>query len=1004
MLRAAPAARRVRCAPSRSAVVRSRCAPLRPVARPSLAPRRAYSTAADPASGTNGAYLEELYDAWRANSASVGPSWAAYFGALTTEYASSPSAAGALPAGGLGSADLQSIIRDHAKVITLIRSYQVRGHHLARLDPLELGGGPTAPPECDPKYYGFTEADMERRFFIGTGALQGFLGQGGGVLSLRELVAKLQATYCGHIGIEYMHIANRDQCDWIRSHVEVERKALPAEKKAQLLEQLAVATRFEAFLAVKEGKGEKRFGLEGCEALIPGLKTLIDTGVQRGLRHVVIGMPHRGRLNVLANVLHKPVESIFAEFKGFSGQDFGSGDVKYHLGLSVEAPTLSGKSVHLSLVANPSHLEAVNPVVEGKTRAKQFYLRDQERSQVMSVLLHGDAAFSGQGVVYETMGFSDLHDYTTGGTVHIIVNNQIGFTADPRHCRSSPYCSDLAKAIQAPIFHVNSDYPEAVVHVMSLAAQWRQQFKKDVVVDMICYRRHGHNEGDEPLFTQPLMYKKIAKHATTLDLYQAQLLQEGSVDQLSVDKLYDKINASLEEAHAKSKKVPSKTSEWLQAGEWGKLLTSNTGSLASTGIALATAKQIGVAVSKYPADHTPHPTLVRTLQQRIKTVEEGKGIDWATAEAMAFGSLLNEGFHVRLSGQDVERGTFSQRHAVLVDQNTGKRYYPLNNIRPGQAQFSVSNSSLSEFGVLGFELGYSMENPQSLVMWEAQFGDFVNGAQVIIDQFISSMEVKWMRQTGLTMLLPHGFEGQGPEHSSARPERFLQLTDEDEGTFQASYSDQLKKINMLVACPSLPANYFHLLRAQLARPHRKPLVVMTPKSLLRLKEPLGGCTSTLDDFGPNSALRPVIGEVHKLDVPDAKVRKVVLCTGKVYFDLLGRRLGMEKNKDGVTSYPKVPPPQDVAIVRLELLAPFPFAEVAKQLAKYPNAQVVWAQEEPKNMGWWTFVAPRIRTTLSHAKDSRSVAYAGRASAASPATGFKKVHEAEVEALLKEAFK
>jgi 2-oxoglutarate dehydrogenase E1 component len=741
-------------------------------------------------------------------------------------------------------------------------------------------------------------------------------------------------------------------------------------------------------------------------------------------------MPHRGRLNFLANVMRKPLENIFAEFQGghmYGG--FGSGDVKYHLGMSTKRHIpFNNKTVDLSLVANPSHLECVNPVVEGKTRAKQFYAGDDSRDHTMSLILHGDAAFSGQGVVYETMGFSDLHNYTTGGTIHILVNNQIGFTTNPRQSRSSPYATDLAKFISAPIFHVNGDDPEAVVFVCKLAAEYRQKWHNDVVIDIVCYRRRGHNELDQPMFTQPKMYKAIDKHPTTLKLYTEQLLKSNVLTQEEVQKQLNWIKGLFDESFNRSKEPPKESTpvpeqkvpatgdsatiiknmslEWYRKdSHWEAMLDpSRLSPIQDTGLSMETIKMLGEKISQYPSDFKIHPGVKRVQDFRKSMIEKDEEVDWGCAESLAFASLLNEKYHVRLSGQDVERGTFSHRHAVLIDQETEARYIPLNHISPEQAVFHVSNSSLSEFGVLGFELGYSYENPNALVIWEAQFGDFANGAQTIIDQFISSGEQKWLRSTGLVMLLPHGYEGQGPEHSNARLERFLQLNDESPDEIpemDPSRRKQIQQNNWVVVNCSTPANFFHVLRRQLHRSFRKPLVVMSPKSLLRGQkvktkngEEFKLAVSPLSDLVEGTRFRRVIGENKKEEqtwlVAPEKIRRVIFCSGKVYYDLWKHRRDTES--------------KDVAIVRLEQIAPFPFDKVGEQLRKYPNAEIAWCQEEPMNYGAYQYFYFRMKTLLKAEGGAREEpVYFGRPTAASPATGFKHIHDREQEQLCVDAF-
>ncbi|KAJ2139523.1 2-oxoglutarate dehydrogenase E1 component, partial [Coemansia sp. RSA 637] len=677
-----------------------------------------------------------------------------------------------------------------------------------------------------------------------------FAKAGQSEMSLREIVQTLENVYCGSIGVEYTHIADRGQCDWIRERFEIpQRFNYSKDQKFRILDRLIWGSSFEKFASTK-WPSQKRFGLEGCEALIPGMKELIDHAVDLGVESIVMGMAHRGRLNVLSNVVRKPNESIFCEFSGeLEPTNEGSGDAKYHLGMNFDRPTPNGKRVHLSLLANPSHLEATDPVVLGKTRALQHYTNDTERTRTMPLLLHGDAAFAAQGVVYETLGFTDLPGYATGGTVHVIVNNQIGFTTDPRFARSTPHPSEIAKSISAPIVHVNADDVEAVVFAFSFAAEWRQKFHTDIVVDLVGYRRHGHNEADQPSFTQPRMYKRIKQQRPVLDKYVEQLEREGSFSADEVAAIKSRVWALLDESYQKSKNYTPSSTEWLSSAWPGfkslaELATEVTPAY-PTGITSDISAHVGKFISSVPSDFHAHPLLTRIMRARAEALEAGR-IDWATAEAMAFGSLLLEGKHVRLSGQDVERGTFSHRHAVLHDQTNERQYTQLSSLSPTQAPFSVSNSSLSEYGVLGYELGYSLANPNALVLWEAQFGDFANTAQVIIDQFIAAGEKKWLQRTGLTMLLPHGFDGQGSEHSSARLERYLQLCDEHPYIFPSpeKLARQHQDCNMQVVYPTTPANYFHALRRQIYRDYRKPLVVMTSKKQLRF--PL--CRSDLSEI------------------------------------------------------------------------------------------------------------------------------------------------------------
>ena len=861
--------------------------------------------------------------------------------------------------------DIRAATLDSIRALMLIRAYRVRGHLEANLDPLGLK--PMEPhPELDPRTYGFTDADMDRPIFI-----DNVLGLE--TATLREIVRAVRETYCGTIGVEYMHIQDPAQKAWIQERIETihNQTQFTANGKRAILERLTAAEAFEKFLD-KKYTGTKRFGLDGGESMIPALEQILKRGGQLGLEEVVLGMPHRGRLNVLANFMGKPFSAIFSEFEGGAGnpEDVGgSGDVKYHLGTSSDRE-FDGVSVHLSLTANPSHLEAVNPVVVGKVRAKQAQRNDTDRTKVMALLMHGDAAFAGQGLVPETLDLSELKGYRIGGTIHFIVNNQIGFTTNPVNSRSGPYCSDVAKMIQAPIFHVNGDDPEAVVHVARIATEFRQTFKKDIVVDMFCYRRFGHNEGDEPAFTQPLMYDKIGKQPTTRQIYGEKLVAENVVTEPEVQDLATQWNQRLDNDFEVAKSYKVNKADWLE-GAWAGLgqVKGWDARRGKTDAPLETLQQVGAALTAVPDDFNVNRKIKRQFTAKDKMFEGGEGIDWATAEALAFGTLLLEGHPVRLSGQDCNRGTFSQRHASLVDQQSEERYVPLNNIAEGQAKIEVVDRPLSEVAVLGFEYGFSLAEPRALVLWEAQFGDFVNGAQIIIDQFVVSGESKWLRMSGVVMLLPHGFEGQGPEHSSARLERFLQLCAED---------------NIQVVNCSTPANYFHVLRRQLHRDFRKPLVIMTPKSLLRHKR----CVSKLEEFGPGSSFHRVMYCDRQPSAPkDAK--QVVLCSGKVYYDLLD-----EREARGVA---------DVHFIRLEQLYPFPADALAAELAPYKHCDLVWCQEEPRNMGAWVFVSTFIEEIAEEAgfKNPRP-RYAGRHSAASPATGSFRRHQEEQASLLDDA--
>ena len=945
--------------------------------------------------GQNTVYLAELYSRYMKDPSSVDQSWVAFFSGLREEglealqNLSGPSwnkpshgvvdtgvstvtapVANAQPQAGAvyAKADdntIRAATLDSIRALMLIRSYRVRGHLIARFDPLGIEGNDYH-PELDPKTYGFTDADMDRQIFID-------FVLGLETASLRDIVEKIKQTYCRHIGVEFMHIQEPEEKSWIQRRIESteNQSEFTVKGKTAILERLTEAEGFEQFLD-KKYTGTKRFGLEGGESLIPAMEQILKRGAQLGLKEVVLGMPHRGRLNILTNVMHKPFRALFSEFQGNSSNPDdveGSGDVKYHLGTSADRE-FDGNNIHLSLTANPSHLELVNPVVHGKVRAKQEQLGGS-RSQVMPLLLHGDAAYSGQGIVPEGHAMSDLRGYKVGGTMHIIVNNQIGFTTAPHYSRSSQYPSDVAKMVQAPIFHVNGDDPEAVVHVARIATEYRQEFGKDVVIDLFCYRRHGHNESDEPMFTNPHMYKTIAKQVTTRELYAQRLIAQKVLTEQQVQDISDDFRARLEEEFQAANSYKPNKADWFE-GKWEGMMNARGEEEfrnEDTSVSPEVLKEVGKAISTAPDDFNVNKKVLRQLKAKSKMIETGEGIDWATGEALAFGSLLVDGKKVRLSGQDCGRGTFSQRHSVLVDQESEERYFPLSNIREGQGEYEVIDSPLIEMSVLGFEYGFSLAEPNALVMWEAQFGDFANGAQMIIDQFISSGESKWLRLSGVTMLLPHGYEGQGPEHSSARPERYLQLCAED---------------NMQVMNLSTPANYFHALRRQLCRNFRKPLVIFTPKSLLRNKM----CQSKLEDFTTGSSFHRVIGETDKL-TDNKKIKRIVLCSGKVYYDLLGMR--REKGID------------DVAIIRVEQLYPWPKESIKKELAKYPNAELVWCQEESANMGYWTFVSMRLMYICAEMSIKGGYAgYSGRRASASPATGLNKVHVAEQQLLVENA--
>ncbi|KAL6096444.1 ogdh [Pungitius sinensis] len=957
----------------------------------------ALRTSAEPfPNGASSNYVDEMYCAWLENPGNVHKSWDVIFRNAAAE--APPGAACQSPPtlGGpvVGSGPcVEKLVEDHLAVHSLIRAYQVRGHHVAKLDPLEIScvdfdDAPCAVGFQNVGLYGLAEADLDKAFRLPTTT---FIGGSEGSLPLREIIRRLEAAYCQHVGVEFMFINDVEQCQWIRSKFEtpgVMRFSL--EEKRTLLARMVRSTRFEEFLQ-RKWSSEKRFGLEGCEALIPALKTLIDVSSQSGVESVVMGMSHRGRLNVLANVIRKELDQIFCQFDSkLEAADEGSGDVKYHLGMYHKRMNrVSDREVTMSLMANPSHLEAVDPVVQGKTKAEQFYCGDAEGKRVMSILIHGDAAFAGQGLVYETFHLSDLPSYTTHGTVHVVVNNQIGFTTDPRMARSSAYPTDVARVVNAPIFHVNADHPEAVMYVCKVAAEWRSTFHKDVVVDLVSYRRNGHNEIDEPMFTQPLMYKRIRRQKGVLQKFAEKLIGEGVVTAQAYEEevaTYDRI---CEEAYARSKDEKIlHIKHWLDS-PWPGFFTlegqSKSMTCPPTGISEEELVHIGNIAASVPAeDFTIHGGLSRVLKGRANMVDQ-RVCDWALGEYMAFGSLLTEGTHVRLSGQDVERGTFSHRHHVLHDQNVDKRVcIPMNYVSPDQAPYTVCNSSLSEYGVLGFELGFAMASPNALVLWEAQFGDFHNTAQCIIDQFISCGQAKWVRQNGIVLLLPHGLEGMGPEHSSARPERFLQMCNDDPDVFPTLSADlavqQLHDCNWIVVNCSSPANYFHVLRRQMLLPFRKPLIVFTPKSLLRHPE----AKSSFDDMLPDTHFKRLIPDGA---ADPAKVKRVVFCSGKIYYELI-----RERGNRGLQ--------EEVAVVRVEQLSPFPFDLVKAETDRYAKADLVWCQEEHKNQGYYDYVKPRLRTTVSHA---RPVWYAGREPAAAPSTGNKATHLAELQRLMDAAF-
>ncbi|RVX13636.1 2-oxoglutarate dehydrogenase, mitochondrial [Vitis vinifera] len=892
--------------------------------------------------GTSSVYLEELQRAWEADPNSVDESWDNFFRNFVGQAATSPGISG-------------QTIQESMRLLLLLRAYQVNGHMKAKLDPLGLEER-EIPDDLDPALYGFTEADLDREFFLGVWRMAGFLSENRPVQTLRAILTRLEQAYCGSIGYEYMHIADRDKCNWLRDKIETPTpRQYNQQRREVILDRLIWSTQFENFLATK-WTAAKRFGLEGGETLIPGMKEMFDRAADLGVESIVIGMSHRGRLNVLGNVVRKPLRQIFSEFSGGTkpvddvGLYTGTGDVKYHLGTSYDRPTRGGRRIHLSLVANPSHLEAVDPVVVEKLGLNR------------------------QGVVYETLHLSALPNYTTGGTIHIVVNNQVAFTTDPRSGRSSQYCTDVAKALNAPIFHVNGDDMEAVVHVCELAAEWRQTFHSDVVVDVVCYRRFGHNEIDEPSFTQPKMYKVIRNHPSALEIYQKKLLELGQATQEDIDRIQNKVNTILNEEFLASKDYVPNRRDWLSAYWAGFKSPEQISRVRNTGVRPEILKNVGKAITTLPENFKAHRAVKKIFDLRAQMIETGK---------------------------DVERGTFSHRHSVIHDQETGERYCPLDHVIMNQNEemFTVSNSSLSEFGVLGFELGYSMENPNALVMWEAQFGDFANGAQVIFDQFLSSGESKWLRQTGLVVLLPHGYDGQGPEHSSARLERFLQMSDDNPYVIpemDPTLRKQIQECNWQIVNVTTPANYFHVLRRQIHREFRKPLIVMSPKNLLRHKD----CKSNLSEFDDvqghpgfdkqGTRFKRLIKDQNDHSSLEEGIRRLILCSGKVYYELDEQRKKVKAN--------------DVAICRVEQLCPFPYDLAQRELKRYPNAEIVWCQEEPMNMGAYNYILPRLCTAMKEVDRGtvEDVKYVGRAPSAATATGFSSLHTKEQTELVQKA--
>ena len=933
-------------------------------------------------SQNNSAFIEHMYIKYVNNDPSIPESWKKYFQELNEDASAiikdinGPSWSKKIDNDNKDNSKLEDIEKqkvDSVKAIALIRAYRIRGHLIANLDPLGMMKRDYL-HELHPADHGFEKEDYNRKIYLSSYLDKEYA-------SVNEIMLKLRKVYCSTIGAEFMHISDPKEKIWFRERMERKENQINFTNngKKAILNTIIKAEGFEKFLA-KKFIGTKRFGLDGGESLVPALEQIIKRGGQLGVKEIKIGMPHRGRLNVLANVLQKSYKRIFNEFAGEldSKSEDSAGDVKYHLGASSNRE-FDGNSVHVSLTDNPSHLEAVNPVVLGQVRAKQFFHGDKERKQVIPILIHGDAAFAGQGVVAECFAMSGLKGHNTGGTIHIIVNNQIGFTTSPRFARSSPYPSDLGKVVEAPILHCNGDDPEAVVHCAKIAIEFRQKFNRDVVIDIICYRRFGHNEGDEPSFTQPLMYKKIKEHPTTLNIYANKLIEENSISNDEFEKNKTDFNLLLDNQF-KSAKDDKPKLDWFE-GTWSRYRPQKgKDKTGKTGVDENTLISISNKINSLEDQLKAHKTIKKIFSKRHESILAKKNIDWSTSEALAFGSLLNEGFPVRLVGQDSGRGTFSQRHSVLRNQEDNSRYIPLNNISKNQKNFEIVDSFLSELAVLGFEYGYSLVEPETLTIWEAQFGDFANGAQVVIDQFIASGERKWSRASGLVLLLPHGYEGQGPEHSSARLERFLQLSGQE---------------NLQVVNCTTPANYFHVLRRQIHRDFRKPLIIMTPKSLLRNKL----CVSKLEDFDKSNSFHRVLSDHSYLDdtnfiklKPNADIKKVIICSGKVYFDLIKARENLKRD--------------DVVFVRIEQLYPFPVKPLVKEIKKYSKkAHFYWCQEEPKNMGAWNSVRDYIQWTLDYiGANNNKISYIGRNAAASPATGYAKRHSAQQEEIINEVFK
>ena len=931
----------------------------------------------------NSVFVEELYNEYVKNPNCVDESWQKFFKELeeNKEFIRSPSWANyekkildvsretiegksSVQKEGPKESSADSL---SAKVSNLIHSYRARGHYLASIDPLGMEEIVSKKDiRLDLEYFGINENDLNVSISVNSEVC------GTKNATARQVIANLERIYSGNVGYEFSYTDNLEENEWLQSKIEnfEKNETFTKDEKKEMLDSLLQVESFEQFLQSRF-PGAKRFSIEGADNAIISARKVIRTLVEDGVEDIVIGMPHRGRLNVLTKILNKPYRSMFSEFQGKFAHPESleiTGDVKYHLGASYDLKFHSGKKAHLSLAANPSHLEAVNPVVVGKVRAKQDHFKDTERKKVAGILFHGEAAFAGQGVVMESLMLSELSGYNAGGTIHIVVNNQVGFTATGKEAHLGRYSTEIAKIVKAPIFHVNGNCTEEVAKVSQIAAEYRNKYKKDVIIDLVCYRLHGHNEIDEPRFTQPKMYEKISTLETPGKIYSDQLVSEKVIDSSYFENSKEEYKKQLDKELEASKTYKPEVEEWFE-GLWkGLSRYSKSKSIdKKTGVAVDALRKIGKSITTIPEGFNAHKIIVKGFQKREEALSSGANIDWGLGEALAFGSLLSEGTRVRLSGQDCKRGTFSHRHGVITDQDTGNSYTPLNNLAKTQGEFEVINSFLSEYAVMGFEYGYSTVNPNNLVIWEAQFGDFSNGAQIIIDQFLSSAEVKWMRASGLVLLLPHGYEGQGPEHSSARLERYLQLCAEN---------------NMQVVNCTTPANYFHALRRQMHRNYRKPLIVMTPKSLLR--HPLA--VSSIEDFDSGTSFLPVISD-SQTDYHMAK--KLILCSGKVYYDLV-EALDKEKKKN-------------IAIIRIEQYYPFPEEKLKEELKKYKNVKdILWAQEEPRNMGAWYFIRPKIEELMKELKIKEELQYVGRVYSASTADGYVSMHNRKQQEIIKEA--